>query len=58
MFIFRLELLAKHSRMGKSGFGSQKHKKLGYKMFKDKYNGKVKANVVKGRMPCFLVKDV
>ena len=42
--------------MGKSGFGSQKHKKLCHKMFKDKYNGKVKANVVKGRMSCFLVK--
>ena len=44
--------------MEKSGVGSQKHKKLGYQMLKDKYIGKVedKANVVKGKMSCFLVK--
>ena len=42
--------------MEKSGFRSEKHKKLGYQMFKDKYIGKVKANVVKGRMSCVLVK--
>ena len=45
--------------MEKSGVGSQKHKKtVGYQMFKDKYTGKVeiKANVVKCRMSCFLLK--
>lgn len=41
-----------------SGVGSQKHKKVGYQVFKDKYIGKVevKANVVMGKMSCFLVK--
>ena len=44
--------------MENAGVGSQKHNKLGYQMFKDKYIEKVevKANVVKGKMPCFLVK--
>ena len=52
------ETLAKHLSMENSGAGSQKHKKLGYQMFKDKYVGKVevKANVGKDNMSCFLVK--
>ena len=40
--------------MENAGVGSQKHKKLGYQMLKDKYVGK--ANVVKGKMSYFLVK--
>ena len=35
---FTYEMLAKHLSMENSGAGSQKHKKLGYQMFKD--NGK------------------
>ena len=40
--------------MENAGVGSQKHKKLGYQMSKDKYIGKT--NVVKGKMSYFLVK--
>ena len=55
---FTYELLTKHLSIENAAVGSQKHKKLGYQMFKDKYIGKVevKANVVKGKMSCFLVK--
>ena len=55
---FTYEILTKHLSKENSGAGSQKYKKLGYQMFKDKYVGKVeaKANVVKGNMSCFLVK--
>ena len=55
---FTCEMLAKHLSMENSGAGSQKHKKLGNQMLKDKYVGKVevKANVSKDNMSCFLVK--
>ena len=55
---FTYEMFAKHLSMENSGAGSEKHKKLGYQMLKDKYFGKVevKANVGKDNMSCFLVK--
>ena len=55
---FTYEILTKHLSKENSGACSQKHKKLGYQMFKDKYVRKVevKANVVKGNMSCFLAK--
>jgi hypothetical protein len=50
--------LIKHLGTENSGTGDQKHKKLGYQMFKGKYVGQVqvKPNVTKGNMSCFLVK--
>ena len=55
---FTYELLTKHFGTEHSGAGAQKHKKLGYQLFKDKYVGQVevKKNVTKGNMTCFLVK--
>ncbi|XP_028417051.1 uncharacterized protein LOC114541314 [Dendronephthya gigantea] len=55
---FSYELLIKHCGIEHSGAGAQKHKKLGYQLFKDKYVGQVqvKKNVTKGNMVCFLVK--
>ena len=55
---FTYELLTKHFGTEHSGAGAQKHKKLGYQLFKYKYVGQVevKKNVTKGNMTCFLVK--
>ena len=56
---FTYELLIKHLGTTKhSSTGTQKHKKLVYQMFKDKYVGQalVKPNVIEGNMSCFLVK--
>jgi hypothetical protein len=55
---FTYELLTKHFGTEHSGADAQKHKKLGYQLFKDKYVGhvEVKKNVTKGNMTCFLVK--
>ena len=55
---FTYELLIKHLGTENSGIGAQKHKKLGYQMFKDKYVGQVqvKPNITKGNMSCFLIK--
>ena len=57
--IIYVELLTKHFGTEHSGAGAQKHKKLGYQLFKDKYVGQVevKKNVTKGNMTCFLVKS-
>ena len=54
---FTYEMLAKHLSMENSGAGSQKHKKLGCQMFKDKYVGKVevKANVGKDMLHVMLL---
>ena len=54
---FNYELLIKHLGTEQSG-GAHKHKKLGYQMFKDKYivQFEVKANVVKDKISCFLIK--
>ena len=38
---FTYEILTKHLSKENSGAGSQKHKKLGYQIFKDKYVGEV-----------------
>ena len=57
---FTYQLLTKLLSMENAGVGSQKHKKLGYQMFKDKYIGKVevKANVVKGKCHASWLNDV